>query len=258
MPQPFEIVQEMDVDATPEEVWDAIATGPGMDSWFLGHTEIEPRQGGEVRWTLRPGRGGETMVSTVTTWNPPSRIVTSGAEIQDGSRHDFDYTVTEREGGRTNIRYVHSGMLGGDWEAEYEAMQEGDPMYFFKLAQYLHHFKGRVAVTVDRFGPVVRDPDQVMAAYRRALGLGDDVAVGNRVSLMPDGVAPIEGEIDCVSQHFIGVLSDEAIYRFIHGLTGATMVGHHFFAEDANKRELEGDWQAWLDRSFARADGASG
>ena len=248
MPQPFEIAQEMDVDATPEEVWDAIATGPGMDSWFLGHMEIEPRQRGEVRWTL----GGETMGSTVTTWDPPNRIVTTGSEIQDGSRHSFDYTVTEREGGRSNIRYVHSGMLGGDWEAEYEAMQEGDPMYFFKLAQYLNHFKGRFAATVDLFGPVVEDEEKVMAGYRRALGLGDDVAVGDRVSLTPQGVAPIDGEIDCLSRHFIGVLSNDAIYRFIHGFTGATMVGHHFFALDADGEQLGRDWQSWLDRTFAR------
>ena len=243
-----EISFEVEVPGSPEEVWDAIATGPGMDSWFLGHMEIEPRQGGKVRWTL----GGETLPSTVTTWDPPNRIVTSGAEIQDGSRHDFDYTVTDREGGHSNIRYVHSGMLGGDWEAEYEAMQEGDPMYFFKLAQYLNHFKGKVAATVDLFGPVVEDEDQVTVGYRRALGLGDDMAVGDQVSLTPEGVAPIEGEIDCLSQHFIGVLSDDAIYRFIHGFTGATMVGHHFFGEGANKQELERDWQAWLGRSFAQ------
>jgi uncharacterized protein YndB with AHSA1/START domain len=246
MPQPFEIVQEMDVEATPEEVWDAIATGPGMDSWFLGHMEIEPRQGGEVKWTM-----GETMPATVTTWDPPNRIVTTGTQFEDGSRHQFDYTVTEREGGHSNVRYVHSGMLGGDWEAEYEAMQEGDPMYFFKLAQYLKHFKGRFATTVEMFGPVVPDEDQVMAGYRRALGLGDDVAVGDRVSLTPEGVAPIEGEIDCISQHFLGVLSDDAIYRFIHAYTGATMLGHHFFAPGANKEQLERDWTSWLDRTFA-------
>src|SRR5437870_13125684 len=32
----FEITKDLEVGATPEEVWEAIATGPGMDSWFMG------------------------------------------------------------------------------------------------------------------------------------------------------------------------------------------------------------------------------
>jgi hypothetical protein len=47
------------------------------------------------------------------------------------------------------------------------------------------------------------------------------------------------------------VLSDDAIYRFIHGFNGPMMVGHHFFAEGADKQELEAEWQGWLDREFA-------
>ena len=38
MAHPFELTHEFEVDATPEEVWQAIATGPGIDSWFMGGT----------------------------------------------------------------------------------------------------------------------------------------------------------------------------------------------------------------------------
>ena len=34
MTREFEIKKEVEVDGTPEQVWDAIATGPGIDSWF--------------------------------------------------------------------------------------------------------------------------------------------------------------------------------------------------------------------------------
>ena len=37
------------VHATPEEVWQAIATGPGIDSWFMGRNEVEPGEGGRPR-----------------------------------------------------------------------------------------------------------------------------------------------------------------------------------------------------------------
>ncbi len=70
MAHAFEIAQDIEVDATPEQVWEAIATGPGLDSWFLGHSEIEPRQGGTVagasvtsRSTRRSPRGIRRAVS---------------------------------------------------------------------------------------------------------------------------------------------------------------------------------------------------
>ena len=58
---------EVEVPGTPEEVWEAIATGPGIDSWFMGTNEIEPREGGKARMTLPAW----TLESTVTVSDPP-------------------------------------------------------------------------------------------------------------------------------------------------------------------------------------------
>ena len=44
----FEITQDLEVGVTPEQVWEAIATGRGMDSWFMGQSEVEPREGGRA------------------------------------------------------------------------------------------------------------------------------------------------------------------------------------------------------------------
>ena len=54
------------------------------------------------------------------------------------------------------------------------------------------------------------------------------------------------------------MLSDDAIYRFIHGFNGPMMVGHHFFAEGVDKQELEAEWQGWLDREFASLSSGAG
>ena len=48
----FEIAKDIEVDATPEKVWEAIATGRGLDSWFMGQSEIEQREGGRARWSI--------------------------------------------------------------------------------------------------------------------------------------------------------------------------------------------------------------
>jgi uncharacterized protein YndB with AHSA1/START domain len=247
----FEIAEDFEVDATPEQVWEAIATGPGLDSWFLGRNEVEPREGGRGRWTI----GDYTLESTVTAWDPPKRLVNTGSEGPDGSFHQFEYRIEERGVGRAAVRYVHSGMLGGDWEAEYDAMREGDPMYLHKLVQYLTYFRGRFATSVDARGPIVPDRDRAMAGFRKALGLPDDVADGDLVRLTPEGLEPIDGVVDYVSPHFVGVRTGDALYRFIHGFDGTTMVGHHLFADGVDQQETERIWRSWLSRLF---DGSPG
>jgi uncharacterized protein YndB with AHSA1/START domain len=250
----FEIARDIEVDAAPERVWEAVASGRGWDSWFMGRNEIEQREGGRVRWSI----GGFTAESTVTTWDPPNRFVSTGDTMPDGSMHSFDYSIDRREGGGSTIRYVHSGALSGDWEAEYEAMSEGDPMYLAKLAEYVTYFSGRFGVSVDAWGPSVSDRDRVQAMFRQALGLSDGVKVDERVRLTPDGFEPIEGVVDHVSPSFLGVRSDDALYRFIASFQGPSMIGHHLFAEGVDQEQAEAAWSSWLNRVFGGEGDASG
>ena len=61
---------EVEVPGTPEEVWQAIATGPGISSWFVP-TEFEVRDGKPVAVTLNFGPGMESR-SVVTSKLEPS------------------------------------------------------------------------------------------------------------------------------------------------------------------------------------------
>lgn len=64
------------VPGTPEQVWQAIATGPGISSWFVP-TEVEEREGGRSTADFDPGMVSE---ATLTEWDPPRRFA---AESQD-------------------------------------------------------------------------------------------------------------------------------------------------------------------------------
>ncbi len=66
----FERADEALVEATPEQVWEAIATGPGIDSWFMGRNEVRPGPGGTVRMAF----GEYTPESTITAWEPSHRF----------------------------------------------------------------------------------------------------------------------------------------------------------------------------------------
>lgn len=242
---PFELSYEIQVPATPEQVWDAIATGPGVDSWFMGRNQIEPREGGTIR-TQSPAFESE---ATITVWQPPRRLEYRTPEAPTGEHMVFDYRVEPRGSG-SSVRWTHSGALGGDWEAEYEAMSEGDPMYFDKLGEYLTHFLGRTGVPVEAWGPNQGEPI-TWERFRGPLHLDGPVQVDERVRLTPDGLDPIEGVVDCLSKSFLGVRTDDAMYRFICGFEGSVLVGHHLFAPGVDGDEAVAAWKAWLEREFS-------
>ena len=67
---------EVEVPGTPEEVWQAIASGPGISSWFAP-TEFEERDGRPVAMTVNVGPGMEAR-SVVTAWDAPRKFVSEG------------------------------------------------------------------------------------------------------------------------------------------------------------------------------------
>jgi uncharacterized protein YndB with AHSA1/START domain len=245
--QPFEIVQETTVGATPEQVWDAITNGPHVDSWFMGRTRIEPREGGTAQWD----NTGWSVASTVTAWEPPTRLAYRSPDDADGGFHSFEYQVEARPEA-TTVRWIHTGALAGDdWEREYVAMGEGDPMYFRKLIEYLTYFQGRTAVSVEVFGPNLGEGDHTWEVFRGPLALDADPEMDMPLTLRPDGMDPIEGVTDTLSKSFMGVRTDDAMYRFIVGFEGTLMVGHHLFAEGVDQASATEAWQAWFARAFA-------
>jgi uncharacterized protein YndB with AHSA1/START domain len=248
MPRQFEITNEITVSATPEEVWEAIATGPGVDSWFMGRNEIEPREGGTARMTM----AGQTDESTVTTWDPPRRFVTRSPEGPDGQFMAFEYLVEGRGSGSTVVRLVHSGYLGDDWEAEYDALTKGDRMYLNKLGTYLTHFRGRTSTFASLLvGPQVADADRAWKTFTAALGVADQVEVGDRARTAIDGLPPVDGTVDYVDPHlFLGVRTDDALYRLGHGM-GMVFAEYHVFSADIDQEATDRAWQAWLAAAFA-------
>jgi uncharacterized protein YndB with AHSA1/START domain len=244
MGRAFDIRNEIAVDATPEQVWQAIATGPGIDSWFMGRNEVEPREGGTVTMTV----AGAPMISTVTAWEPRHRFAHRSGEAEDGTFHAFEYLIEGRDAGSTVVRLVHSGFLGNDdWAAEYDGLTKGDRMYAYKLAAYLDHFVGQVATaTVMVFGPQVPDPERAWTTLRTGLGLAGPVQEGDPVRLTPAGLDPIEGVVDYATPEFLGVRSKDGLHRFMHGYQDTVVVEQQLFGSDLDAGQIEQAWQAWL------------
>jgi hypothetical protein len=226
-----------------------MTTGGGMDGWFLGTgNEIDGRLGGRVHVSFGEGAGVD---STITAWEPLRHFAFEGETHEDGSSHAFDYRIEGRDGGTTWIRLVHSGFLPDEgWDAEYDALNEGDFVYLQLLVAYAQRFLGRKAVAVMAFHPTADARDAAVARFDAALGLAGRPAGDEAVRFEVDGLGSISGVVDFVSPSFVGVRTDDALLRFGHTPQGAVFASHHLYG-DADASAATAAWQAWLDRQFA-------
>ncbi|MFD0785067.1 SRPBCC domain-containing protein [Micromonospora azadirachtae] len=243
----FELQKDIELAATADQVWEAIATGPGLDSWFMGRSEVEPREGGRSSLTM----AGHTEEATVIAWEPGKRFANRTAPGPDGGFLAMEYLIEGRDQGSTVLRLVQSGVLGDNWETEYEAMKAGWDMYLGTLAAYLAHFPGRAGAPVAAFRPQAGTPDQVWAAVAGAFGIAGPIEQGQRVRLTVDGLPPIDGVVDLAGlPTYVGVRTDDALYRFLHSGTdrgNVLVLGHHLYA-DQDPTQAEQAWQTWADK----------
>ena len=246
MPREFELRKEITLAATPEQVWEAIATGQGIDAWFMGVNQVEPREGGRTSMTI----AGHTEEGVVTTWEPPRRFAHRGGSPDDAQFMAFEWLIEGRDDGTCVLRLVQSGVLGDDWDSEYDALTRGWDMYLHTLAQYLEHFRGRPAVPVMVMLPGAGDAGRVWPVLSAGLGLSGPATEGDKVRLAPEGLDPIDGVVDWVSPEALGVRGDDGLYRFIRGYEGTVAAGHHLFAGDVDPEAAQRAWQGWLTRLF--------
>jgi uncharacterized protein YndB with AHSA1/START domain len=237
----FEQHDEAKVDATPEEIWERIATGPGIDTWFMGHSQVEPGTGGVIRTAF----GGYDQESRVTAWEPGKHLAYTSEPGEDGRYIAFEFLIEGREGGSTVLRAVTTGFLpGDDWETEFEAMRKGGAMYFRTLVESASRFAGRTCATVTVFGPPVADWGRAWAGLRSALGLSDQVAPGDRVHV--EGAPAVDGTVFFANEQTLAIRTDDAILRFVQGFMGGWVLQHHLFGADADPQADEAAWQSWL------------
>lgn len=252
---------EVEVPGTPEEVWQAIATGKGISSWFVPTTSEDDANGVPIKITSNFGPGMES-VSTVKDWNPPLSFSAESKDLgPDAPVVATQWFVEARDGGVCVVRVVHSLFAStDDWDSQLEAWESGWPDFFRLLGIYLAHFSGQPcsAVQLTGFAPAPRD-----AAWRalfEGLGLGT-VTTGQRVQ--SSGAAPdMSGTIERRGEE---AYPEEMLLRLDSPAPGIA----HMFAMDMGEQVLvsirihlygstaadvgareEPAWQAWLGKTF--------
>jgi len=133
---------EAEVPGTAEEVWDAIATGPGVTSWFV---PTDMRADGTIVSEFGPGM---ESVALVTDWDPPRRFAAESDGFDpNGPPLVTEWSVEAKPGGCV-VRVVHRLFAETDeWDRQLESVEAGWADSFRLLALYLRHFPGRYAAT---------------------------------------------------------------------------------------------------------------
>jgi uncharacterized protein YndB with AHSA1/START domain len=249
---------EVEVPGTPEEVWRAIATGPGISSWFVP-TRSEERAGGQVVCTFGPGMD---CPATITAWEAPRRYATEGDMGMPGSpKVATEWTVEARAGGKCVVRVVHSLFAStDDWDGQLDGLEQGWPTYFRILRMYLERYKGQVCSAMQFVG---FSSDSEANAWEKAggeLGLLR-IAEGQKWST-PSGLQRMAGVVESMGK---GMHKNTVLLRLEAPAPGSAYVGAFscggmvmvcmsvYLYGDKARAAAERDeptWQKWMGERF--------
>jgi hypothetical protein len=180
-------------------------------------------------------------------------------EAPDGSFNALDYAIEARAGGTAHLRYVHSGILADGWEDQYDAIGGHTDFYLHTLGEYLEHFNGRSVTYVGQpssgiDGPEAAGTPDAMEKLRAALGLSEDVAVGDEVHAPMGAAGTLDGVVDYASTEFLGVRTADGLFRFFgrNHYGGVVGLSAHLFVDGGvDAAASEAALKAWLDAIYA-------
>ena len=255
---------EVEVPGTPEEVWQAIATGPGISSWFVP-TEFEQHDGKPVAVTMNFGPGAEAR-SAVTAWDPP-RMFTAQGEGWGGSPPiASEWTVEARAGGVCLVRVVNSLFAStDDWDNQLESTESGWPGFFRTLRIYLTHFRGRRSAIMQFVAPVAGTEAEAWETLTAAVGV-KGLSVGQRWTA-PAGVPALSGVAEYLGRSpYDALLRLEtpgpgvaALGTFNYGGQSMVAVSFYHYGDQAAETVAREKplWQTWIQARFPAPAGPS-
>lgn len=249
---------EVEVPGTPEQVWDAVATGPGVSSWFVP-AEIEERVGGTAKLNFGPGMDS---FATVTAWDPPHRFAADSRDDPNPASPTIatEWIVESRSGGTCTVRVIHSWFAEtDDWDKQFEGHEQGWVVFFRILHAYLTHFPGQHASVFQVMAMTPGDVPSAWQALAEPLGLG--AAAAGQTVVSPQGAPRFTASVERVGtrEHPELLLRlqqpvEGLAHLFAMPMGGTIVLPARFFLFGANAAQvasqMEPLWKAWMEQHF--------
>ncbi|MFC7620615.1 SRPBCC domain-containing protein [Microlunatus sp. GCM10028923] len=243
---------------TPEQVWQAIATGPGQAAWLFP-ADLEPEVGGSMIIHREPF--GPDGAATVTRYEPPHAFGYDEPNQGPPSPMATEILVEARSGGSCVVRVICGfADAGEEWEDLVQGVLEGWRMSLVVLAEYLRSFAGRPGRSIDvitMIDPAPADRTTPAADLFRRLGLDpDDVAPGSPFRTAP-GAPELTGVVVRAEPGYLLLRSESpgsglwALSCFPMGMDqpiSINLMGRVYDWPDDQSAELPTAWRTWLQR----------
>jgi uncharacterized protein YndB with AHSA1/START domain len=256
---------EVEVKSTPEQVWQAIATGPDVSSWFVP-TKIEGRVGGALSCDFG---GGMVTSAQITVWQPPHRFAAEDkAGVMDSAPLATEWTVEARAGGTCVVRVVHSLFASTDkWDDQLESTEQGWPGFFRVLRNYLARHAGQRSAIMQMMATSKGSTQEIWTALQRAFGAANP-RPGQRIRVQAPGAAALAATVESVDQIAHG---QSMMLQVTEPVPGTVLVGAYecmgmqmasmqvyLYGDRAEAAARDQDrWQQWLAGLFP-AESAAG
>jgi uncharacterized protein YndB with AHSA1/START domain len=232
MPRMFAVLREVDLEATPEQVWSVISTESGLSAWLMP-LPIEPDSDEVVAFE-------------------PGKHLAIEEPSDDGVAQTMDMQI-EAHGSGTRLRFEQHMAVGEEWNDGLDTITTaGWDMYLFTLAQYCRFFVDQPATYIEADGPPSSGSPDASATLLAALGLSSAAAVGNYVYVSPEGVGPVNGAIDYATPYHVGVRTYDALVRFhLRSLLDMPVgISHHVYRRQVDVAAAIEGWESWLGTVF--------
>ncbi|MCB9476508.1 MAG: SRPBCC domain-containing protein [Deltaproteobacteria bacterium] len=257
------VEMKFELPGTVEQVWQAVATGPGISAWFTP-TTVEEKEGGAIAFDM-----GDGMVSpaTITAWEPPHRFSYVEKEWNgDAPPVSTDVFVEKDADGRTVVRMTHTmESAESEWDEHMEGFEAGWPTFFLILSIYLRDFPEQPAAIAWARGIYPGPADE---GWNRLIsGLGLEQAAIGEACVSAQGAPRLAGTV-LERRHGDNGVNDMQIrltepYPGVATMgtcvwegTTLAMVGLYLWGDQAAEAasEFHPRLKAWMDELFPMPD----
>lgn len=255
---------EVEVPVSSEEAWEAIATGPGITSWFMP-AEVDTVAGGSI---VHHHDSDMSSSGTITAYERSTRFAYEEsaegfAPADDGTPAVIatEFLIEAEKGGTSIVRVVMSGFGEGEaWDDAVESFTSGWHQALLSLRLYLENFHREPVGSINA-GELVDVDQDVWIRLTGSLGLPADPDLGDHISATSPDAPALAGTVAGVDEGMLTLLLEEP-GRGI-GLIGVgggggqafVTVRAQLFGPDAAEiapRE-HAKWKTWLANGWLQA-----